>query len=72
MEFRLLGPLEVRDGDSTVALTGAGLRALLIVLLLQANEAVSADQLVDALWPAGPPPFGTAALQVRVSHLRRR
>ncbi len=71
VEFRILGPLDVRDGDASVPLPGAGLRALLILLLLHANEVVSADQLLDDLWAEGPPPSGTAALQVRVSHLRK-
>jgi DNA-binding SARP family transcriptional activator len=71
VEFRILGPLEALDGDALVTPTGAGLRALLTLLLLHANEAVSADRLLDALWPDGPPPSGAAALQVRVSHLRK-
>ena len=71
MQFSILGPLEVRDGDALLTPTGAGLRALLAMLLLHANEAVSADRLLDALWPDGPPPSGAAALQVRVSHLRK-
>jgi DNA-binding SARP family transcriptional activator len=71
MEFRILGPLEVADGDRLVPLSAAGQRALLTMLLLHANEVVSADRLVDALWPSDPPPSGAAALQVRISHLRK-
>ena len=71
MLFGILGPLEVRDGDALLTPPGAGLRALLAMLLLHANEAVSTDRLLDALWPDGPPPSGAAALQVRVSHLRK-
>ena len=71
MEFRILGPLEVRDGDALLTPPGAGLRSLLTLLLLHANEAVSTDRLLDALWPDGPPPSGAAALQVRVSYLRK-
>ncbi len=41
------------------------------MLLLHANEVVSVDRLLDALWPVEPPPSGAAALQVRVSHLRK-
>jgi DNA-binding SARP family transcriptional activator len=37
MQFRILGPLEVLDGESVVPLAGAKLRALLAVLLLSAN-----------------------------------
>ena len=71
MEFRILGPVEVADGDRLLPLSAAGLRALLAMLLLHANEVVSADRLLDALWPDGPPPSGAAALQVRVSQLRK-
>ena len=71
VEFRILGPLEVRDGDALLTPPGAGLRSLLTILLLHANEAVSTDRLLDALWPAGLPPSGAAALQVRVSQLRK-
>jgi DNA-binding SARP family transcriptional activator len=71
VNFGILGPLEVRDGDAVVTPAGAGLRALLALLLLHANEAVSADRLLDALWPDGPPPSGAGALQVRISHLRK-
>ena len=50
MEFRILGPLEVADGDSVTPLAGAKQRALLAVLLLSANEVVSSDRLIDDLW----------------------
>jgi len=41
MEFRLLGPLEVADGDGTVRLAEGRQRAVLVLLLLHRNEAVS-------------------------------
>jgi DNA-binding SARP family transcriptional activator len=71
MDYRILGPLEVRDGDRAVALGGAKQRALLALLLLRANEAVATDQLLEALWPASPREEGVKALQVAVSRLRR-
>ncbi len=50
MEFRLLGPIEaLRDGRS-LPLGGAKPRALLALLLLHANEVVSRDRLIEALW----------------------
>src|SRR3974390_1790440 len=70
MEFRILGPLEVADGGSLIALPGAQ-RALLAVLLLSANEVVSSDRLIEALWGEHSPESGRTALQVRVSQLRR-
>jgi hypothetical protein len=45
MEFRILGPLEIADGDRLLPLSAAGLRALLAMLLLHANEVVSVDRL---------------------------
>ena len=58
MEFRVLGPLEVADGDSLVALAGAQ-RALLALLLLSANEVVSSDRLIEELWGERSPRVGT-------------
>jgi DNA-binding SARP family transcriptional activator len=68
MDFRILGPLEVRDGDRQLALGGTRQRALLGLLLLHANEVVSSDRLVDELWGEAE---GSKALQVAVSRLRK-
>jgi len=72
MEFRILGPLEVLSDGQAVDLGGAKQRALLAVLLLDANHVVSMDRLVDALWEDDPPETATKALQVYVSGLRTR
>ncbi|MGZ4725142.1 MAG: BTAD domain-containing putative transcriptional regulator, partial [Ilumatobacteraceae bacterium] len=72
MQIGLLGELQVLDDDEKdVAVTGAKLRALLVVLALQCGRAVPADQLVDALW--GPESSSAArnGLQGLVSKLRR-
>ena len=71
MDFRILGPLEVYDGDRLVALGGAKQRALLALLLLNANEVVSSDRLIDELWGADRLEGASKALQVSVSRLRR-
>jgi DNA-binding SARP family transcriptional activator/tetratricopeptide (TPR) repeat protein len=71
MEFRILGPLEVLENGRTVDLGGAKQRALLAILLLHANEVVSTDRLIDALWEDEPPETGRKALQVYVSQLRK-
>jgi DNA-binding SARP family transcriptional activator len=70
MEFRVLGPLEVAEDGRLLALSGRP-RALLAVLLVHANEVVSSDRLVDALWGDEPPPTAQNALQVHVSQLRK-
>src|SRR4030088_154271 len=71
MDFRILGPLEVADGDALVALPGAKQRALLTILLLRVNEVVSTDRLIDDLWGDEAPGSGRTALQVRISQLRK-
>src|SRR5579863_2440136 len=71
MEFRILGPVEVADGDAPVPLAGVKQRALLAFLLLNANQVVSSDRLIDELWPGQPSDSARAALQVRVSQLRK-
>jgi DNA-binding SARP family transcriptional activator len=71
MEFRILGPLEVHaEGGRTLDLAGKQ-RALLAVLLLNANKAVSTDRLIEDLWDGDPPETAGKALQVYVSQLRK-
>ena len=50
MDFRILGPLEVWDGDRELAVNGSKQRALLALLLLDANQVVSSERLVEELW----------------------
>jgi DNA-binding SARP family transcriptional activator len=71
MEFRLLGPLEVEEEGRVLKLGGAKQRALLALLLLYANEAVSRERLIDELWGSTPPETAPAAIQVYVSQLRK-
>src|SRR5260221_12313948 len=71
MDFGILGPLEASDEGRVLPLGGTKQRALLALLLLHANHIVSSDRLIDELWGDEPPESGTAALQVRVSKLRK-
>jgi DNA-binding SARP family transcriptional activator len=71
MEFRILGPLEVLDEGRAVALGGSRQRALLALLLLHANEALSTDRLIDELWGERPPATAVKTLQVQISRLRK-
>ena len=71
MEFRLLGPLEVVDRERTLALGAVKPRSLLAVLLLHANEVVSAERLIAALWGDAPPASAAKSVQIYVSRLRK-
>jgi DNA-binding SARP family transcriptional activator len=71
VEFRILGPLEVsRDGEQ-LQLSGQKQRALLALLLLEANRVVSTDRIMDALWGEQPPRTAPTSLQNFVSQLRK-
>ena len=70
MEYRILGPLEVAHARRTLPLGEPRHRKLLAALLLHADELVSADWLIDALWGPGPPRSAAAMLHVRICELR--
>jgi predicted ATPase/DNA-binding SARP family transcriptional activator/Tfp pilus assembly protein PilF len=71
VDFRLLGPLEVYDGGEALRLGSPKQRALLALLLLRANEVVSREAAIDALWPDDPPERAAQSLQVYVHGLRK-
>src|SRR5262245_36007119 len=71
MEFRVLGPLEVRRDGGALALGGQKQRELLTLLLLRANEPVATERIVDELWGERPPGSAQTAVHGHVSQLRR-
>jgi DNA-binding SARP family transcriptional activator len=71
VEFRILGPLEVLDGDRVLRLGAGQQQALLALLLLRANETISRDRLIQDLWGDQPPRTAAKALQGHISTLRR-
>jgi DNA-binding SARP family transcriptional activator len=71
MRFALLGPLLVTDAGQPLDIRGRMPRAVLAILLLNADTAVSADLLVEALWGESPPASVTASLHNHLARLRR-
>ena len=71
LEFRVLGPLEVRRDGEVVPIPAPKQRALLGVLLLHANEPVAQSELIDLLWGDDPPPTARASLQNQIHAVRR-
>ena len=70
MEFRLLGPLEVcRDGEPIV-LAGPKQRAILTILLLNANQVVPRARLLAEVWGERAP-GSEHSLDVHISRLRK-
>jgi DNA-binding SARP family transcriptional activator len=71
LRFGILGPLEVRIGGSLVRVGGPRQRALLALLLCNANRAVSRDQLIDELLSDQSADSAERMLRVQISRLRK-
>src|SRR5215216_6088341 len=70
MQIRVLGPLEASIDDQPVAIGGAKQRAVLAMLGLEANRAVTADRLIEGLWGDEPPASAAKMVQNYVWRLR--
>ncbi|BEL04287.1 BTAD domain-containing putative transcriptional regulator [Actinoplanes sichuanensis] len=71
VEFRVLGDFEVRIGTTAMDVGHARQQRVLLALLVDANQVVSADQLTDRVWADRPPQRARGALYNYVSRLRR-
>jgi DNA-binding SARP family transcriptional activator len=71
MEFRLLGPLEVRCDGADVAIASPKQRAVLAALLLDAGRVVPVDRLIDTLWGLEAPRTARITVQNYVMRLRQ-
>lgn len=71
MRFQLLGPVGIIGADQVVAIQGARQRTLLALLLVNAAETVTKDQLCDGIWGNNVPVNIDNALQALVMRLRR-
>jgi SARP family transcriptional regulator, regulator of embCAB operon len=69
--FEILGPVRAWRGVSELDLGPAKQRAVLTVLLINANRPVTTAQIVDAVWQAEPPENGANVVQKYVAGLRR-
>ena len=71
MDFRILGPVEVRVEGRPLVVAGGRQRALLAALLLHAGEPVSRERVIADLWGERPPDRAVKTVQAVVSRLRR-
>ncbi|MFB9177306.1 BTAD domain-containing putative transcriptional regulator [Dactylosporangium sucinum] len=72
LDFRILGPLEVRTPTGEPLDLGARKqRAVLALLLVDPGRVVSLDRIVHGLWAGEAPSSATGTLQAYVSQLRR-
>src|SRR4051794_41095281 len=70
MQYRILGPLEVHGDRGQLTLASKKVRSVLAVLLVHANEPVSADRLAVALWGDDAPREKRKTVHVYISRLR--
>jgi DNA-binding SARP family transcriptional activator/tetratricopeptide (TPR) repeat protein len=72
MRFGLLGPLAITgDQGEAVEIRGRKTQTLVVGLLCHANQPITVEALVDALWGPTPPREARASLRVHVHHLRK-
>lgn len=69
-EFAILGPLQVRQAGSVRALGSLRQRGLLARLIVRAGQPLSADRLLDELWPGETPEKARHTLHVYISRVR--
>ncbi|MDG4825722.1 BTAD domain-containing putative transcriptional regulator [Asanoa sp. WMMD1127] len=71
VRFRLLGPVQVRDGAGWMRLERPRRRAVFAYLLQAGSRAVSTKELGAAIWGAAPPATARTQLQNDVAALRK-
>lgn len=69
--FRILGPVELRTGETWTSVKAGKQRALLAMLLLHPGQPVSQDRLIEAIWGEKPPKKAVNLLSVYVHQLRK-
>lgn len=71
MQFEVLGPLRVADGDREVFLRGRKTPVLLGLLLAKADQVVGTGEIVSEMWDGRPSERAVPTLHVYVSQLRK-
>src|SRR2546423_4710439 len=71
LEFRLLGPLEIREGARILPPLAPKQRALLAAMLLRAGQFVSKQRLIDDVWGENAPATVTNSLENQIWRLRQ-
>src|SRR5690242_170404 len=71
VRFGVLGPVEMRVGDTFVPPGTPKQRAVLAVLVIHRNRTVEISELLSAAWQDGSPKGARATLHTYVHNLRR-
>ncbi|MEU1873962.1 DNA-binding SARP family transcriptional activator [Streptomyces ambofaciens] len=71
LDFRILGPLDVRLNGQGLTVGGPRQRAVLSALLLSANQVVSCDSLIEKVWNGRPPRTARTQVAICIATLRK-
>ena len=71
MHARILGSFQLEEGGRRIPVGGVRQRAVLVSLLLHANDVVPSEQLLMDLWGEDSPLSAANSLQAAISRLRR-
>ncbi|MEU1474273.1 BTAD domain-containing putative transcriptional regulator [Streptomyces sp. NPDC005760] len=71
LQVRLLGPVEVWEGNRRAPLGGVRPLAVLSALVVHLGEVLSTDRLVDCVWDEQAPATASALVATHVSAVRR-
>lgn len=71
MKFRILGPLEIVAGSERLELGGTRQQIVIATLLLSANQVVTTDRLLGAIYGEDLPPTSRSQAQIIISATRR-
>jgi DNA-binding SARP family transcriptional activator len=70
MWLGVLGPLSIRFEDRSVVIPAAKQRAVLAILLMNANRVVPVDEMADVLWDGLPPRTARVTIRGYIRRLR--
>src|ERR1700689_1723338 len=71
VQFRVLGPLEIRAGAAWAGVSAPKWRSLLAALLAEPGQVISAERLADELWGAAPPAGARKLVSGYIRRLRQ-
>ncbi|MEV8456177.1 BTAD domain-containing putative transcriptional regulator [Streptomyces sp. NPDC052095] len=71
LRFLVLGTLSVQRGESQVPIARPMLRRIIGLLVLKHPQPVTQQELVDSLWPAGPPRSYQSLVHTYISQVRQ-
>lgn len=71
MEFRVLGPIDVRELGRDITPRAPKQRQVLALLMAKANHRVSVPALLSEVWGGEPPRTATTALQTYIGAIRK-